>query len=298
MPDFASELRARLRQIGARPLVVVEGKHDKVALMQFLDRATEVLCADGKPRLLHAYAAIEPHLRNALLFVMDCDGDTPAEYKGQVDLVLTTNRDAEADILLMLDPATRAGVELFGPTRSTADEAIDRMNEVVDRAAVVAAIVGSMLKAARGRGLKVQRGSGPTARAIELLDFLKPEMVEELSSVDSVGELVGRIQSVLAWGIDEAAAVEGDVLLDLGRECRRHRRVNCEGCLIQRSANGHHFVQAIAAMHSSETRGQYQVANVAMVLRTAATYSPLRSWPTLKRIQRWEEMSGYQVLRR
>lgn len=44
---------------------------------------------------------------------MDCDGDTPAEYKGQVDLVLTTNRDAEADILLMLDPATRAGVELF-----------------------------------------------------------------------------------------------------------------------------------------------------------------------------------------
>lgn len=147
------------------------------------------------------------------------------------------------------------------------------MNEVVDRAAVVAAIVGSMLKAARGRGLKVQRG-GPTARAIELLDFLSLRWWRSYQAWIRWASWWAGFS--LFWrGVSTRRLRSREMSFSISEESAAHRRVNCEGCLIQRSANGHHFVQAIAAMHSSETRGQYQVANVAMVL----SHPPRRTHP-------------------
>ena len=105
---FVQSLRLRRRALPLSvPLVVVEGPTDRNALFPFLMPTVVVIPANGKNQVLHAFTELETSLRNAVLFLVDCDGGVDPRFKGHVELVISSNRDTEADLLFELGALER-----------------------------------------------------------------------------------------------------------------------------------------------------------------------------------------------
>ena len=93
--------------------MVVEGASDRSALYPFVVPTAWVVPAYGKEQVLCAYDELEAPLRNGTLFIADCDGGVDARYKGNADLVITTNRDIEADLLFELQALERVALDVL-----------------------------------------------------------------------------------------------------------------------------------------------------------------------------------------
>lgn len=297
--EFTNRLVTRLRELaGTRPVLVVEGKDDKTALMPFLIPSTEVISADGKEKLLAAYRDVpRGPLRDHLLFIMDCDGETSTDYKGEIDLVLTTNRDIESDVILQLNPSLRAGVEVFGSLLDSGEDAVALMDDCIDIAGRFSALLGLVLMVADSYRMQTRTQPNKGAlRKLAVLDIVRPDDIKAMSDFANVGELVAAVAHVMQWGMEESDDVLKAVSIHIAAECRRHRRNFCPTCLIQRSANGHHFVQAIAALANNEGVNEADPSRIASILRTSTQVTTFVSWPSIRRIRTWQEISGCEVL--
>lgn len=301
MPDyspaaFVQELRMSVRKNPTATFLVAEGGGDKVALTRHLDSSVRVKVAGGRETLVAAYLELEAHYRDRVVFVADCDGDTDQTLKGQVDLVISQNRDIQADHGLSLG-ALQPSLEVF---LSPQYESQAQLRAVAENAAHairrVARVLTLLVVVAARHGLPTQvkvRGVGKRVLSAINLDAVVDWKSGTVPSVEAYAVEAGRL---LAWSMDDVELVRTRIEALLVEACRRHSLSTCDDCLDCTYIGGH---QLIAASESYIVRtlgsqlGENEVSNL---LYACANGTLLDSWDVYRRLRVWSDASGFVIV--
>ena len=198
-PDGFVQYVRQARRGTRNPFLIVEGLSDKRALLPFVDGSVAVIPADGKDKLLAAYVGLTDKERRHIAFVLDCDGSTPSELKGLHDLVITTNRDVEADLIFELRAFQHYCLELLAHVYDSPLEVDREASTIVSMAAHISGILGAVVTVGGGEGLRLKVADGNRRRRLRLSDL--PELRGWLADPHVVGadEVAAAVARRLAW---------------------------------------------------------------------------------------------------
>lgn len=287
---LAQSIRQRLQALPpASPLLVVEGSTDKRALLPFLLPDVVVVPARGKDMLLGAYALLEPDSLSNCLFVVDCDGETASEWKGRPNLIISENRDIEADLLFELSAFDRLVAEYLGAGLSTPSDVASQAAGLLLQCSELTANLGVLLDSARQRGLRVRVIDGVTGVKRRAAPSDLPSLEAWLSSghAPNYREVLQDLKGLLAWSDTDLAAVELDARAGEGKSCRAHGRARCIPCRARRYSNGHDLVQAITRALRSRI-GELEQTEVERAVRMCADKQLADRWIVAQRVRLWE----------
>lgn len=299
---FLQSLRLRVRALPPSvAVIVVEGASDRSVLLPLADKETLVVVARGKDRLLPAYRGLDPTLRQRVLFLLDCDGRTPDELKGRVDLVLSQNRDLEADLIFELDTVHRVVLELLAPrieTRGEAGVIAERLVSVARRAGTA---LGIVLDVANSEGLRTRVRDSHTRRARKIRPSDVPTLVSSLQPDHawSIRDVVVDVGHLLGWDELQVETVQRSVHTYWEvTACRHSTTRGCERCSARRFCNGHHLVDALSQALRLVLGLQTDVETLDKLVRMAATAASHDNWDVPTRIRHWEAHAGVLALSR
>jgi hypothetical protein len=293
----------RLRRRGLPPttaILVVEGITDKRALFPFLAPDVVVVPADGKDKLIRTFEELEAELRPGVLFLLDCDGGIEQRLKGHLDLIITTNRDLEADLMFELRALERVAYEHL----SSFVEAPGDLEPVVSRlladASVLTAMIGIVQGAAVRLGFSMRVIDARTGdrRRLRLTD-LQPvrSWLNDVASLElrDVANVVGQ---VVGWprADKDAVSIAAEEVGIIN--CARHDEVRCFGCWKMSHCNGHLLTQATALAFDVYHRVRVDVKDLDRALRIAADTTLIPEWDVARRIRRWEQAQKCNILLR
>jgi hypothetical protein len=136
-------------------ILVVEGPDDVRLFHPRLKSVQQVIVSGGRTLLLAAYQETTDADRERIVFVTDCDFEVElGTLSPAPSLVITKNADAEAD-LLELGLLKRLVIELV-QAALTSDEDADRIvQQVVERAAPYAEVIGQVRRIAKMHGKEI-----------------------------------------------------------------------------------------------------------------------------------------------
>ncbi len=298
--QVAQAIRMRTRALaGSRPLIVVESHRDRRALLPFLDPDVVVIPGQNKDLVVQARALLADEQLGGVLYLIDCDAGCTTELKGHHDLVISQNRDIEADLIFELDALFRVACEFMeAESRSAAEDEAERL---VETAATVTCLVGEVRDAARDLDLPVRpvdRHSG-SRRAIRLEDLHSARTwLAGHEHSPSLSEVAADFSTALGWTMTDADAVSTAAVRLADAECGAHASSGCTPCRFRSRCNGHHLVEAVATLISELHGSRVEDSNFDRLLRTSSRSESLSSWEVALRIQRWEAKSGLVVLSR
>jgi hypothetical protein len=256
-----------------------------------------IVPASGRTNVVAAFNELEPPLQSTVLFIIDCDGHVDPALKGHANLVITTNRDVEADLLFELRALHRLAHEYLSPLVQTPGQVDSLAKAVLDDACTVATSIGMAQSAALTLGLRTRlparNGSRRKLRLTDLSVIRERLQIDELPStrtiVDELGTLIG-------WTSSEADAVMADVAHLGDTPCVGHRQPGCDMCDRRQFCRGHYLIDAVALVLDVRHGVTLQGSAVASVVRVSADLSRMSGWTVAQRIKRWEATTGLQVL--
>jgi hypothetical protein len=296
---FAQSIRQRRRAIQSeRVLLVVEGASDKRALFPLLDDGVFVVPANGKEMLLGAYSALQGEGLTRCLYLVDCDGSLEAKWRGMPDLIISQNRDMEADLLFQLDAFSGVSREYLAHKFDSVGQLRPVAAQKLEFCAQLTAQVGMVLDAARAKGLPTRVVDGVTnkRRKVELRDVDGFEAWVSKGELPPSPVLLGALGDALGWLDDDKNALDSIVALGGHKLCRAHSTASCAPCQARRFSNGHHLVETLAQVLRSSLGRDVSVASAAEATRMSLDPGRLSAWDVVARIRTWEAASGGVVL--
>ena len=255
------------------PVVVVEGATDKAMLAPKYTSVNQVVVSTGKMLLLEAHSLMRDDYRGRIVFIVDCDDDVPrGRLRGATDLIITTNGDMEADLVSL--GALRWVVSKVVPAALRSEARLDEVTEQVrERSSAVAIEVGRVRRAARTCGIK--------------LDF------EPWDLQFGVMRTPGTVNV-------DAAAVFREVIRAGGlREVQRRRieaRIEDHPCAY-RVCNGKDVLEAAVSVLMTDFRvPRRKLGAIVEMAQSGVAAERFESWDVVRRVRRWEERYGMQLL--
>ena len=290
-------MRVRAMPSGSA-LLVVEGSTDRSVLLPFASESTIIVVSRGKDRLVPAYQQLAPGLRHSVLFVLDCDGNTPGHLKGKEDLVLSTNRDLESDLIFELDVLQRVVLEILADRVESLASARAVTDQLVAAAADYATSLGIVQDSARCLKLPVRVVDALTGRKRRLRPSDLVGINKALSGDTLVDcyEVAKDAAAVLGWSASQYRRVEGAIQRTEQNECTRHRSVGCLTCRRMRHCNGHSLVDALARALFVVEGHRMPAEELDRLLRVASTGAVVDNWAVLARVKRWQQARGIAAL--
>ena len=280
-------------------VIIVEGSSDRSVLLPFAENDTLILVARGKDRLIPAYDLLDRRLRAGVVFILDCDGATPDRLKGRNDLVLTVNRDLEADLVFELAVLKRVVLEILSNKLDSPSVADGVVEVLTTTATAIATSLGIVHQAALSLDVPTRVPDPVSGRRRKIIPSDLGELDEWLSDRAAVQlpDVIAATAAALGWSQPQLDAVGHEALFLAQDRCSRHQRVACESCQRMRFCNGHHLVdaltQAVRVLHS-RTLSPHELDRL---LRLASTSVASDSWAVLTRVREWQRGAGVRALR-
>ena len=286
----------RRRKTPGDVVLVVEGARDRKCVLRLTEDRAMVIPAFGKANLLFAFDNLEQEFRRTVLFLVDCDNKLDRRYKGHRDLVITENRDIEADLVLTLKGLAGFAAEFLDlERRQDCDRAVEA---ILPAACGLSARLNSVLEGARQQGARSRiEGRDRVNRRIRLLDIPDQHELIGLYGRGSIGAFVDRLAAKLSWSGDERSAITESVRQMTEKPCRRHGRKSCDPCWHRSFCNGHDLVDAVAIVCAASYSLHVGDEVVERAVRMGYDLSGIEDWPVIERIRNWEVGTGVTILR-
>jgi predicted ABC-type transport system involved in lysophospholipase L1 biosynthesis ATPase subunit len=297
---FVQSLRMRRRGLkNDVPLIVVEGPNDRQALFPFLTKNVQVVAAEGRDQVLRAFDSLETPLRRAVAFIVDCDGGLPDKYKGHPDLVITTNRDVEADLDFELEAFDRVGLEVCADFSSSAGHAETQATGVLKASAELAAAVGLIQSAARLSQLptRVVDRKSRKRRKFRISDVTElGQSITNTGEVPNSADLAAMIADVTGWDDQEQKMILEEVARLEEVDCESHGVHGCSDCKNRHHCNGHHFVEGMCVVLAAKHGQHIKPRELNRSLRIAARKELVPEWGVARRLGNWAHAEGVSVV--
>lgn len=297
--QFVQSVRQRRRVLKPEEsIVIVEGIHDRRCLLPFLTDSTVVLVANSKEVVIWTYENLETDLRDGVLFIMDCDGHVQDHLKGRTDLVITTNRDIEADLLFELNAMNRLASELI--EAEVAMAAREVAAEALAVACKMSGMHGAVLHAAKSVGapIRINDRSTRQSRPIRVSDLDECDGWASDTSLLTGHSIVVSIGGKLSWDGAQLVAIEGALRSSSAKRCRSHASAECEPCFHRSFCDGHALVDSLAVVLRARCGARISAAELDRLMRVSSDASQLSGWEVANRIRQWEAFGGRSVLSR
>jgi hypothetical protein len=282
----------RLRRANAAPgtkFLVVEGASDKKSFQPLLDSAFHFVPARGKDMVLWAHDALASEGITDCLFIVDCDGSLDAKWLGQPCLIVSTNRDVEADLLFDVSAFERMALEFLSDHVTTRIDCQILAGSLLALAKNLTGGFGVVLDAARTEGVPISRVDKITGTRVRIrmkeLGELR-DWVQNFVSIDA-GEMLTSVSAEMNWSKAEVDRVRGVMEHGSVKLCRIHSVAACLSCIARRFSNGHDLVDVLSLGISQRCGYSVSEAEVARAIRLATSSEELKNWDVANRIDRW-----------
>jgi len=283
---FVQSLRLRRRALpGNVPIVVVEGTTDRSAIFPFLESNVVVIPGNGKDQVLRAFSDLEPSLRHGVLFIVDCDGGVDPFFKGHLELVISANRDIEADLLFELGALERVALSILSTVAANPQDAVETAHSLLVSASMVAVGFGVIRTAAQSASLPVRVLDARTGLRRRLTVFDAPSVVGAPvhDSAEAVAELLREMGSLLKWSGSDQTSVAELTHQILRTPCTLHGSSTCLVCQQNRYCGGHDLVESLSLFLRIRHNIRLPASDLDRDLRIAADRSRLSSWRVVQR---------------
>jgi hypothetical protein len=283
----------RMRRNGApseTKFLVVEGVSDKKSFQPLLDPDFHYVPARGKEMVLAAFDTLTAEGVTDCLFIVDCDGDTDQAWLGHRGLIVSTNRDIDADLLFDLGAFHRVSLEFLSDFGFTAAQCGEIGNNLLDYARAVTASLGILLDAARDSGANTKFLDHVVGgrRRIRLKDFAESALwVQNFVPVVAT-DLLPAASSSLGWTAGQEQRILEKIAVGSRKLCRTHQLARCPDCTPRRFSNGHDLVDVLALGLSQRCGYKVTEAEFARATRLATSAGAMDAWEVAIRIRRWQ----------
>ncbi|WP_447006069.1 hypothetical protein ACRAKI_06135 [Saccharothrix isguenensis] len=276
--------------------MIVEGATDKRALFPFLASNVQVIPAGSSSQVIRTYRDLEVPLRDGVLFILDCDGKVDPDLKGNRDLVITKNRDLEADLLIELKALHRVAFELLALDSNDPKELSKKTEETLHVAVEIASNLGIARLAANELSLPTRIVDRKTQkrRKFRFSDLQRPRSRADLLSFD-FEKAANEICSLVAWSVNDTKNVLTLASRGKLKRCRRHGSRECVSCKQMSFCNGHDLVDALVVVLNVLHGVTLPVSVFDRMLRVSADRSSVQHWEVFRRIKAWESASKIPV---
>ncbi len=300
--QIAAGLRLRLQEIiDEEPLaavILVESGADSAILGQFFADSTHVIPALGKGNVLAVRDLLaDDPLASRLVYLVDCDNSTPPELLGEYDVVVSVNYDLEADLIWHLQT-----VEVFATTALATEftrvgDARAFAQQLAHEAGRTATILGEVVASARELHLpvKVRDANNGRLRRVRIHDL--PSFSSWVAGTVAEADIFRELAEHLDWTADQQEHLKHHMLMRAAKLCSKHRTAGCSACARRSYASGHEQFSWILESLKKRGGGTWQPRALDSALRSTADQSLARSWPVYTRLRRWQDVTGFALLR-
>lgn len=277
-------------------IVVVEGASDVRALRPLVEAGVRIHALGGKSLIVGAHRDLEPSISERILFLVDCDNEDNDDLKGRHNLVITTYRDLECDLLFHLDGAKRAALECFGLDLNH-ESVFERLREELQLCTDLVCMFNATKDGARALQLplRVRDQITGTKRRFGLADL--PQLGQWAIGTHSLGieEIATQLGQVLEWEGGCVAQVVTGAIECWDLACQRHSIEGCLTCKRMRLCNGHDLEAALVARFIHQG-SDISLSEMERLVRVGADVGLLDSWPVVRRIRHFEGHTGLRIL--
>jgi hypothetical protein len=228
------------------------------------------------------------------LVLIDCDGEVPDELKGLPDLIISANRDLEADLLLELNALRRYAMDLVADSAVNRAEAEARIATTLERALAVAAELERVRRAARASGVTTRLLDPVTGRRRKVAARDLPVAATWLSTADrvSTADVVQAYGAAAGWSPEDEDLVIQATRHTVATPCVPHGARQCAPCEYRALCVGHDLVELVAQALRDETGWTLELTEVDRGLRVASDRQLVADWCVSVRGRRWAEGAG------
>lgn len=292
---FAQSVRMRLNASDQEvQFLVVEGISDKKSFSPLLARHFQYVPARGKEMVLEARSLLREEESERCLFVVDCDGGTDPKWLGQDNLIVSSNRDIDADLLMELTTFDRVAVEYLSDFGWDADTCEDVGRTLLDYANTIATALGIILDHARAFNLPIKVRDAVTnkRRRLQFGDIPGASTVVENFVPVTEQDLIDSVRDVLGWTAEQEQLVREAAVFASEKNCRLHATAACVHCRARTFSNGHDLVEVLALGLTQRCGFEVTPAELARAIRLATSRDTMLGWAVSDRIVRWLESKG------
>lgn len=283
-------------------LLVAESKADTSTLAHLLTDNVRLQKGQGKINCVGAHDYLTTEERKRAVFLVDCDGEDNDKILGGESLVITENRDLEADLFFRLTSFENIIVSRLASADGDVKDFRDEARKCLLFAQELATNVGIILDTAVQRGYQVKLWDNIEGkkRRIGIRDIARIDnYCSELATL-TVAQILDEFATLLGWPEEAKHNILRDSAVNALRLCRYHATADCSPCKARRFANGHELVDIGARLVALRIVGEHEKADFKAferLLRSSYTPSHLNQWGIVHRVRKFEEWSGKSVLR-
>lgn len=297
---FAQALRFRLQATPINvPVVVVEGLSDRRAFGRILHPEVRVVPAQGKETVLNSRQFLTDAERARCTLIIDCDGEVSPNWLECDDVIVSTNRDLEADLIIELRVMHSVAYEYLAPLYDNGTALGAHVSRLEGYVLEFASLLGLVLDAARRRHRRVRVTDPRTLkrRRVQVSDL--PEASSWLADyrLPSANEVAEAVGARVGWSGAEQEEIIAEAAAGGGKLCRRHGRGDCRDCKIRRFGNGHDIVDIAAIVLTDHAGHAVAAGEVARAMRIALGVEfRAERWSVVERLVRRERAIGLPIV--
>jgi len=258
----------------------------------------QVVPASGKDHVLRAFDELEDHLRAETVFIVDCDGGIEDRYKGSRELVITTNRDIEADILFELNALPRLALDVLAGRANNPSSVQALADDALSQAATLATFIGLVHSAAIALTLPTKViGANGRRQKFRLTDLAELHHRVQTNGLRDAEAVANAVAPLVGWDTDDVNAVSAKAAASAQQPCAEHGRRGCSQCLRRAYCNGHQLVDALGAVFATRHGVRMTRPELERAVRLAADPTRVPAWKVAERVRDWGVAVGIQILR-
>ncbi|MFE5836683.1 hypothetical protein [Arthrobacter sp. NPDC056493] len=285
-------------------VIVAESHADTSALSGILADAVHLQKGMGKANCVGAWNYLTEDEKRRALFLVDCDGEDNSHLLGDKGLIVSEHRDLESDLFLRLrgfeELLVRKLAEQDGSLSSFRASARNCHAFVLE----LATIVGMIRDLANRRTLptRIRDEQNGKRRKFGVRDLKNLNSYCRTLEAASFDVVLVEFQMLMGWSEEQTTWIRRDSKNNASKSCRRHDLADCTYCKGRRFANGHELVDLGARVlalrhHQPEQHDNPNFQEFESLLRATVAGGSSAGWPTVDRMRRFEDWSGFSVLR-
>lgn len=285
-------------------VLVAESHADTSALSAILADAVHLQKGMGKTNCVGAWDYLSEDEKRRALFLVDCDGEDNSHLLGHKGLIVSEHRDLESDVFLRLrgfeELLVRKLAERDGSLSSFRATARNCHAFIIELATTVGMIRD--LANRRRLGTRIRDEQTGKRRKVGVRDLRNLNSYCRTMEAASFDVVLAEFQILLGWSEEQISTLRQDSKTNASKTCRLHDSADCAYCKGRRFANGHELVDLgarVLALHHDhpEQHDNPNFQEFESLLRASVAGGWSAGWPTVDRMRRFEDWSGYSVLR-